>query len=159
MLRGVKFFDEGEYLSARLALADALYGGLSNSEFQKAAYLLAECYIQERNPQGALYLLKQFKPDPKNIPVDRYEFLSAYSQYATGLITSAYFGFKKTYETTNNQAVKEGSLYYLIRILAELGNRPEAEGKRIHAHPAAGLSQRKPRQSGSGPMQRQKALR
>ena len=100
---------------------------MSNSEFQKAAYLLAECYIQERNPQGALYLLKQFKPDPRNIPVDRYEFLRAYSQYATGLVTSSYFGFKKTFETTNNQAVKEGSLYYIIRILAELGNRAEAE--------------------------------
>ena len=127
MLKGVKYFDEGEYLSARLALTDALYGGLSNSEFQKAAYLLAECYIQERNPQGALYLLKQFKPDPRNIPVDRYEFLRAYSQYATGLVTSSYFGFKKTFETTSNQAVKEGSLYYIIRILAELGNRAEAE--------------------------------
>ena len=32
-----------------------------------------------------------------------------------------------TFETTNNQAVKEGSLYYIIRILTELGNRPEAE--------------------------------
>lgn len=127
MMMGVKYFDEGEYLSARLALTDALYGGLSDSEFQKAAYLLAECYIQERNPQGALYLLKQFKPDPQNIPVDRYEFLRAYSQYATGLITSSYFGFKKTYETTTNQAVKEGSLYYVIRILAELGNKTEAE--------------------------------
>lgn len=126
MLKGVKYFDEGEYLSARLALTDALYGGLNDSEFQKAAYLLAECYIQERNPQGALYLLKQFKPDPRNIPVDRYEFLRAYSQYATGLVTSAYFGFKRTFETSNNQAVKEGSLYYLVRILAELGNNQEA---------------------------------
>lgn len=126
MLKGVKYFDEGEYLSARLALTDALYGGLNDSEFQKAAYLLAECYIQERNPQGALHLLKQFKPDPNNIPVDRYEFLRAYSQYATGLITSAYFGFKKSFEVTNNQAVKEGSLYYIIRILVELGNYTEA---------------------------------
>ena len=126
MIKGVKYFDEGEYLSARLALTDALYGGLSNSEFQKAAYLLAECYIQERNPQGALHLLKQFKPDPRNIPVDRYEFLRAYSQYATGLLTSSYFGFKKTFETTTNQAVQEGSLYYIIRILVELGNYTEA---------------------------------
>lgn len=126
MLKGVKYFDEGEYLSARLALTDSLYGGLNDNEFQKAAYLLAECYIQERNPQGALHLLKQFQPDPRNIPIDRYEFLRAYSQYATGLITSAYFGFKKTFETTNNQAVKEGSLYYIIRILVELGNYTEA---------------------------------
>ncbi len=115
MMKGVKYFDEGEY------------GGLNDSEFQKAAYLLAECYIQERNPQGALYLLKQFKPDPRNIPVDRYEFLRAYSQYATGLVTSAYFGFKRTFETSNNQAVKEGSLYYVVRILAELGNIQEAQ--------------------------------
>lgn len=127
LMKGVKYFDEGEFLSARLALTDALYGGLNDTEFQKAAYLLAECYIQERNPQGALYLLKQFKPDPNNIPVDRYEFLQAYSQYATGLVTAAYFGFKKTFETSSNQAVKEGSLYYVTRILFELGNRPEAE--------------------------------
>lgn len=125
--RGIKFFDEGEYLSARLALTDALYGGLTDSEFQKAAYLLAECFIQERNPQGALQLLKQFKPDPRNIPVDRYEFLSAYSEYAMGLVTNAYFGFKKAFETSSNKAVQEGSLYYIIRILTELGNRPEAD--------------------------------
>jgi tetratricopeptide (TPR) repeat protein len=125
--RGIKFFDEGEYLSARLALTDALYGGLNDSEFQKAAYLLAECYIQERNPQGALQLLKQFKPDPGNIPVDRYEFLSAYSEYAMGLVTNAYFGFKKAFETSQNKAVQEGSLYYIVRILLELGNRPEAD--------------------------------
>lgn len=125
--RGIKFFDEGEYLSARLALTDSLYGGLNDSEFQKAAYLLAECYIQERNPQGALQLLKQFKPDPNSIPVDRYEFLSAYSEYAMGLITNAYFGFKKAFETSQNPAVQEGSLYYIIRILSELGNRPEAD--------------------------------
>lgn len=124
--RGIKFFDEGEFLSARLALTDALYGGLADNEFQRAAYLLAECYIQERNPQGALQLLKQFKPDPRNVPVDRYEFLSAYSEYAMGLVTNAYFGFKKAFETSNNQAVQEGALYYIIRILIELGNRPEA---------------------------------
>ncbi|MBU1109236.1 MAG: tetratricopeptide repeat protein [Candidatus Riflebacteria bacterium] len=125
--RGVRFFDEGEYLSARLALTDALYGGLGDNEFQTAAYLLAECYIQERNPQGALSLLKQFKPDPRNVPVDRYEFLSAYSEYAMGLVTNAYFGFKKAFETSNNSAVKEGALYYIIRILIELGNRSEAD--------------------------------
>ncbi len=125
--RGIRFFDEGEFLSARLALTDALYGGLSDNEFQKAAYLLAECYIQERNPQGALQLLQQFKPDPRNVPVDRYEFLSAYSEYAMGLVTKAYFGFKKAFETSNNQAVQEGALYYIIRILMELGNRSEAD--------------------------------
>lgn len=125
--RGVRFFDEGEYLSARLALSDALYGGLNDSEFQTAAYLLAECYIQERNPQGALNLLKQIKPDPRNVPVDRYEFLSAYSEYAMGLVTNAYFGFKKAFETSNNQAVREGALYYIIRILMELNNRAEAD--------------------------------
>ena len=125
--RGIRFFDEGEYLSARLALTDALYGGLNDSEFQTAAYLLAECYIQERNPQGALNLLKQFKPDPRNIPVDRYEFLSAYSEYAMGLVTNAYFGFKKAFETSTNKAVQEGALYYIIRILIELGNRNEAD--------------------------------
>ncbi|MEW6708905.1 MAG: hypothetical protein AB1403_03710 [Candidatus Riflebacteria bacterium] len=124
--RGTRFFDEGEYLSARLALTDALYGGLNDSEFQKAAYLLAECYIQERNPQGALQMLKQFKPDPRNVPVDRYEFLSAYSEYAMGLCTKAYFGFKKAFETSKNKAVQEGSLYYIIRILTELGNKQEA---------------------------------
>ncbi|GAB4269015.1 MAG: hypothetical protein Kow0029_04780 [Candidatus Rifleibacteriota bacterium] len=126
LMRGIKFFDEGEYLSARLALTDALYGGLSDGEFQKAAYLMAECYIQERNPQGALKMLKQFKPDPRNVPVDRYEFLSAYSEYAMGLCTKAYFGFKKAFETSKNKTVQEGSLYYLIRILSELGNKQEA---------------------------------
>ncbi len=126
LARGTRFFDEGEYLSARLALTDALYGGLSDSEFQKAAYLLAECYIQERNPQGALQILKQFRPDPKNVPVDRYEFLSAYSEYAMGLCTKAYYGFKKAFETSRNRAVQEGSLYYIVRILNELGNRQEA---------------------------------
>lgn len=126
LTRGTRFFDEGEYLSARLALTDALYGGLSDSEFQKAAYLLAECYIQERNPQGALQILKQFRPDPKNVPLDRYEFLSAYSEYAMGLCTKAYFGFKKAFETSKNHAVQEGSLYYIVRILNELGNRQEA---------------------------------
>ncbi len=125
--RGIRFFDEGEFLSARLALTDALYSGLSDSEFQRAAYLLAECYIQERNPQGALQLLQQFKPDPRNVPVDRYEFLSAYSEYAMGLVTKAYFGFKKAFETSSNQAVQEGALYYIIRILIELGNRSEAD--------------------------------
>jgi tetratricopeptide (TPR) repeat protein len=124
--RGIRFFDEGEYLSARLALTDAIYGGLNDSEFQKASYLLAECYIQERNPQGALKILKQFRPDPRNVPIDRYEFLSAYSEYAMGLCTKAYFGFKKAFETSKNKAVQEGSLYYIIRILNELGNHQEA---------------------------------
>lgn len=126
LLRGMQYFDEGEFLSARLALTDALYGGLNDADFQKAAFLLAECFIQERNPEGALHLLKQFKPDPQNVPVDRYEFLAAYSQYAMGLLTKAYFGFKKAFETSGNQAVREGSLYYAVRILSELGNRQEA---------------------------------
>lgn len=125
--RGIRFFDEGEYLSARLALTDALYSGINDEEFQKTIYLLAECYIQERNPQGALQLLKQIRPNPKNVPLDRYEFLSAYSEYAMGLCTRSYFGFKKAFETSKNQAVQEGSLYYIIRILVELGNRQEAQ--------------------------------
>lgn len=124
--QGLRFFDEGEYLSARLALTDAIYTGLNNNEFQKATYVLAECYIQERNPQDALSLLKKIRPDPKNVPIDRYEFLSAYSEYAMGLVTSSYLGFKKAFETSNNQTVKEGSLYYIIRILLELDNRLEA---------------------------------
>ena len=125
--RGIRFFDEGEYLSARLAFTDAIYSGLSNKEFQKAAYLLAECYIQERNPQGALNLLKQIRPDPNSVPVDRYQFLSAYSEYAMGLCTKAYFGFKKAFETSKSRTVQEGSLYYIIRILIELGNHTEAQ--------------------------------
>jgi len=44
-----------------------------------------------------------------------------------GLVTNAYFGFKKAFETSNNQAVREGALYYIIRILIELGNRAEAD--------------------------------
>ena len=88
--------------------------------------MLAECFIQERNPEGALQLLKKIRPDPRNVPVDRYEYLSAYSEYAMGLLTKSYFGFKKAFETSGNQAVKEGSLYYAVRILSELGNRHEA---------------------------------
>lgn len=126
LVRGMQYFDEGEFLSARLVLSDALYGGLNDSDFQRAAFLLAECFIQERNPEGALHLLKQIRPDPKNVPVDRYEFLSAYSQYAMGLLTKSYFGFKKSFETSPNQAVREGSLYYVVRILTELGNKAEA---------------------------------
>ena len=126
LLRGMQYFDEGEFLSARLALTDALYGGLNDSDFQKAAFLLAECFIQERNPEGALHLLKKIKPDPRNVPVDRYEYLSAYTEYAMGLLTKSYFGFKKAFETSGNQAVKEGSLYYAVRILSELGNKQEA---------------------------------
>jgi hypothetical protein len=58
--------------------------------------------------------------------MDRYQFLSAYSEYAMGLCTKAYFGFKTAFETSKNQAVQEGSLYYIIRILVELRNQPEA---------------------------------
>lgn len=124
--RGTRFYEEGEYLSARLALTEAIYGGLQDSDFQRAAYLLAECYVQERNPREALELLQQFKPNANNVPLDRYEFLSAYSKYAMGLITNAYFGFKTAFETSKNQSVQESSLYYIIRILVELNNYPEA---------------------------------
>ncbi len=131
LLRGMQYFDEGEFLSARLLLTDAIYGSLTDSEFQRAAFLLAECFLQERNPKDAMQLLKQIRPDPENVPVDRYEFLSAYTQYAMGLLTKAYLGFKKSFESSANQAVREGSLYYAIRILLELGNHEEAS--RTHA--------------------------
>lgn len=124
--KGIRFFDEGEYLSARLTLTDALYGGLNDGEFQKAAYLLAECYIQERSPDSAFELLKQIKPDYQNVPVDRFRFLNAYTNYAMGLLTEAYFEFKSAFEISQNQALKEGALYYIIRILAELDNTTEA---------------------------------
>jgi tetratricopeptide (TPR) repeat protein len=126
MQRGIRFFDEGEYLSARLALTDALYGGLPDADFQKAAYLLAECYIQERNPQSAISLLRQIRPDPRTIPVDRFQFLTAYTHYAMGLMSEAYLGFKQAFEGSTNPAVQEGALYYLIRILLDLQNREEA---------------------------------
>lgn len=126
LAQGMKFFEEGEYLSARLALNDALYGGLSEEEFQKAAFLMAECYIQERNPQAAFTFLQRVKPDPQRIPVDRYQFLNAYTQYAMGLTTEAYFGFRTAFEKTTNAAVKEGALYYLVRILLDVGNLEEA---------------------------------
>ncbi len=125
--RGMRFFDEGEYLSARLALTDALYGGLTEVEFQKAAYLLAECYIQERNPQSAFNILQRVRPDPRQVPVDRYQFLNAYAQYAMGLCSQAYFGFKQAFEQSTNPAVREGALYYIVRILVDLENLPEAE--------------------------------
>lgn len=135
-LQGAKFFEEGEYLSARLALNDALYGGLSEDEFQKAAFLLAECYIQERNPQAAFTFLQRVRPDPKRIPVDRYRFLNAYTQYAMGQTTEAYFGFRSAFEGTSNVAVKEGALYYLIRILIDVGNMEEASRVLTHLRSA-----------------------
>lgn len=124
--RGIRFFEEEEYLSARIVLTEALYGGLTDRQFQKAAYLLAECYIQERNPRQALEMLSRFRPDNKTVHPDRYEFLSAYSKYAMGLISNAYFRFKQAFNTSTNQAVREGSLYYIIRILIELNNHSEA---------------------------------
>jgi len=126
LIRGMQFFDEGEFLSARLALTDSLFGGLTEAEFQKAAYLLAECYIQERNPQSAFNLLRKVRPDPRSIPIDRFEFLSAYTRYAMGLVSEAYLGFKKSFETSTNIAVKEAALYYIIRILLEMRNASEA---------------------------------
>ncbi|RCK80263.1 MAG: hypothetical protein OZSIB_3445 [Candidatus Ozemobacter sibiricus] len=126
LARGMRFFEEKEYLSARLALTDALYGGLTDKEFQKAAYLLAECYIQERNPQSAFSFLQRIKPDPRSIPIDRYKFLSAYTQYAMGLSSEAYLGFREAYATSRSLAVREGALYYIIRILVEVGNFEEA---------------------------------
>jgi len=124
--RGMQFFEEAEYLSARLALTDALYGGLTDEEFQKSAYLLAECYIQERNPQSAFSFLQRVRPDSRTIPIDRFKFLNAYTQYAMGLCSQAYLGFRDAYGTSENLAVKEGALYYMIRILVEVGNFEEA---------------------------------
>ena len=126
MQRGIKFFEKGEFLSARLALTDALYGGLNESEFDRAAYLLAECFIQERNPQSAFEILKRIRPDTDAIPHDRFRFLNAYTQYAMGLISEAYLGFYGTFEISRDKAVQEGSLYYMIRILSEMGNPGEA---------------------------------
>ncbi len=126
LARGYRFFDEGEFLSARLALTEALNAGLAGREYQKAAYLLAECYIQERRPETAFTILQRVKPAPNSIPMDRYEFLQAYTQYAMGFVTEAYLGFKKAFEISGNAAVKEGALYYAFRILIELGNREEA---------------------------------
>lgn len=125
-LRGLRFFDQGEFLSARLALTEALYGQLSEEQFQKAAYLLAECFIQERNPQSAFAVLKRIRPDARTVPLDRFQFLSAYANYAMGMATEAYLGFKRAFEMSQNPAVQEGALYYLVRILRELGNHGEA---------------------------------
>jgi len=126
MAKGLRFFDEGEFLSARLAFTEALNAGLSGEEYQKAAYLLAECFIQERHPEAAFTILRRIKPNPSSIPLDRYAFLQAYTQYALGFVTEAYLGFKKAFETSNNPAVQEGALYYAFRILLELNNREEA---------------------------------
>jgi len=126
LAQGMKFFEEGEYLSARLALGEALYAGLTDEEFQKGAFLMAECFIQERNPQAAFTFLQRVRPDPKRIPLDRYQFLNAYTQYAMGQTTEAYFGFRSAFESSRNAAVKEGALYYLVRILIEVGNLEEA---------------------------------
>lgn len=136
LVQGVKFFEEGEYLSSRLALNEALYGGLTDEEFQKAAFLMAECFIQERNPQAAFTFLQRVRPDPKRIPVDRYQFLNAYTQYAMGQTTEAYFGFRSAFEGTTNVAVKEGALYYLVRILIEVGNLEEATRVLTHLRSA-----------------------
>ena len=126
LARGMRFFEEKEYHSARLALEEAIDAGLTDAEFQKAGYLLAECFIQERNPEGAYEILKRVRPDPQSIPVDRYTFLNAYTQYAMGLVTESYFGFKAAFEGSNSPAVQEGALYYIIRILLELENAEEA---------------------------------
>lgn len=126
LARGMQFFEEKEYHSARLALEEAIDAGLSEAEFQRAGYLLGECFIQERNPEAAFEILKRVRPDPNSIPVDRYAFLNAYTQYAMGLVTEAYFGFKAAFERSNSPAVQEGSLYYIIRILLELENKEEA---------------------------------
>ncbi|NLM18042.1 MAG: hypothetical protein GX221_10025 [Candidatus Riflebacteria bacterium] len=125
--RGAKYFGDGEYISARIAFTEALNSpNLPVRERQKAAYLLAECYIQERNPHIALDLLANLTPDPSIVPYDRYVFLNAYSQYAVGMTIEAYHGFKAAFENSNDKAVKEGSLYYAVRILRELGNINEA---------------------------------
>ncbi len=126
LARGIRFFEEKEYLSARLALTDAIDAGISGREFQRAAYLLAECYIQERNPEQAFTVLQRVSPDPQSIPIDRYMFLNAYTRYAMGLCTDAYFLFKQAFETSSNAAVQEGALYYIVRILVELQNYEEA---------------------------------
>ncbi|MFZ2958835.1 MAG: tetratricopeptide repeat protein [Candidatus Ozemobacteraceae bacterium] len=126
LARGMRFFEEREYHSARLALEDAVDAGLTDMEFQKAAYLLGECFIQERNPEAAFTILQRVKPDSRSIPVDRYQFLNAYTQYAMGLITEAYFGFKAAFEVSTSPAVQEGALYYIVRILLELENNDEA---------------------------------
>lgn len=126
LTRGMRFFEEKEYHSARLALEEAIDAGLTEPEFQKAGYLLGECFIQERNPEAAFEILKRVRPDPQSIPVDRYTFLNAYTQYAMGLVTEAYFGFKMAFERSTSPAVQEGALYYIIRILLELENAEEA---------------------------------
>ncbi|MBF0502601.1 MAG: hypothetical protein HQM09_20860 [Candidatus Riflebacteria bacterium] len=126
LARGMRFFEEHEYHSARLALEESIDAGLTDSEYQKAAYLLGECFIQERNPEAAFTILQRVKPDPRSIPVDRYAFLNAYTQYAMGLVTEAYFGFKVAFEGSTSPAVKEGALYYIVRILIELENNDEA---------------------------------
>lgn len=126
LARGMRFFDQGEFLSARLAITEAINAGLAGIEYQKAAYLLAECYIQERHPEAAFAILQRVKPEPSNIPVDRYLFLQAYTQYAMGYSTEAYFKFKQAFDQSKNSAVQEGALYYILRILLEMDNRAEA---------------------------------
>ncbi|MBF0547117.1 MAG: hypothetical protein HQM08_21935 [Candidatus Riflebacteria bacterium] len=125
--RGTRFFDQSEFHSARLALEEAISAGLDEREFQKAGYLLAECFIQERNPEAAYTILQRVRPDSSHIPKDRFTFLNAYTQYAMGLSTEAYLGFKSVFENSQNGAVKEGALYYIIRILADMENFSEAK--------------------------------
>lgn len=126
LMLGMKYFEEKEYLSARLALTDALYGGLSEEDYNKAAYLLAECFIQERNHYAALNMLQKVDPKSKFIPKDRFIFLNAYTKYAMGLISEAYIEFREAFQVSKSTAIQESALYYLIRILAEVGNKVEA---------------------------------
>ncbi|OGT91347.1 MAG: hypothetical protein A2286_10075 [Gammaproteobacteria bacterium RIFOXYA12_FULL_61_12] len=127
LAHGIRFFEAGEFLSARLALTEALDAGLVDRDFQKAAYLLAECFIQERNPEIAFTILQRVRPNPADIPMDRYAFLQAYTQYAMGMTTASYEGFRNALNISTTPAVKEGALYYIIRILLEIGKRPEAD--------------------------------
>lgn len=127
LVAGMRFFEEREFLSARIALQEALSLGLASGDFQRAAYLLAESYIQERNPEAAFRILAKVKPDPAVIPVDRLKFLHGYTQYAMGYTTDAYLAFKQAFESSTNAAVREGAVYYLIRILAEVRQHQRAQ--------------------------------
>ncbi len=127
LVEGMRFFEEGEYLSARIALQEALSLGLMNLDFQRAAYLLAESYIQERNPEAAFRILSKIKPDPTVIPIDRLRFLHGYTQYAMGFTTDAYLAFKDAFETSRSAAIREGAIYYLVRILTDLRQPGQAQ--------------------------------
>ncbi|MBF0407263.1 MAG: hypothetical protein HQM10_07910 [Candidatus Riflebacteria bacterium] len=126
LARGIRFFEQNEFLSARLALEEAINEGLDERDYCRAAYLLAECFIQERNTEGAYTILKRVRADSSQIPRDRLNFLNAYTQYAMGLSTEAYSGFKHVFENSSNSAVRESALYYIIRILSEMDNFEEA---------------------------------